>query len=337
MAVLDFDKFTRQKHAPLPAQAFAYGATLAFPIPRVGLLQGVIVTLRGTSLVLTGAANAFGYCSLARRLRLTLNSGIDLDNFSGPGYHYGIRPNLDNTFDPLPTPPNVTSTGRSAIASGQTFAVDFYIPVTPNLRDAIGLLMLQNEQTLATLNFECETQANIAGTTLTFTGTPSVTVYPVWMTLPARQEDMPDLSMLHQILEETTTIAAVGDAPYVWPRGNIYLQMLHLVTANVAGLSTATFTDSFSRSRIVVNQSDTLYDYDIPSLDVRTSTQLGQARIVGTIPFNFMASAGLGMYDKPRDTIDSANYTDLRTLITSTIAAGTIFHIRRQLVPLGGA
>jgi len=268
---------------------------------------------------------------------LTLNSGIDLFNVSGIGYHYGLAPSLDNVFNPLPTPPNVTAGPRTAITA-VSFAVDFVIPVAPNLRDALGLLMLQNEQTLATLSVTGAPAATMNSAAVTFSTAPTVTCYPEWFTLPPRAEDMPDLTQLHQILEESVDVSSVGDFTYVWPRGNIYLQMIHLVDGGTA-IANAAPSDSFwNRFRVRVNQSDFLYDFDVPLLDTVAAITDGTARLAGRLPLNLMGSAGLQMYDQARDVIDSADYTDLASVITlqTLTTAATVYSIRRQLVPLGG-
>ncbi len=51
------------------------------------------------------------------------------------------------------------------------------------------------------------------------------------------------------------------------------------------------------------------------------------------IPIDLMSSAGLGLYDRVRDTINSALVTSLDSVITAT-GAGTLFTMRRQLVNL---
>jgi hypothetical protein len=48
---------------------------------------------------------------------------------------------------------------------------------------------------------------------------------------------------------------------------------------------------------------------------------------------DFLSMSGLGNYGSGRDLLDSRQLTDLASIITAN-AAGTLFTVKRQLVPL---
>ncbi len=324
---------TRRKVTTLPTQAWVAGSTLTFPLPRVGLLARIYLAIRGSyTSTAASTVSAFGFSSVIRRTRVNINSGIDVFSVSGPGYAYLVA--RTSTWQ-----------GRSAMVLGQ-FNIDQIIPIAVNLRDPVGLIMLQNEQTLVTLNVDCETQANSAGAGAGSTvNAVAITPYIEWFTVPSDTKNWPNLNNIHQILEDQVPIGAAGLVQYNWPRGNTYLSMIHGVTANTAALAATGFVDTALTTgsiQIRQNQSDFIQSTDlqtnqtvvmIPFLDMIHGLTRGTNRITGVIPFDLMSTAGLGFYDQMRDVINSALVTDLASVMTFN-ATGTLYSVRRQLVPL---
>lgn len=312
---------TRRKVTQLPPVTKPTGGGVGniVNLPRVGLLSHLYLNITGSISGTLSAPNSLGLSSIISNISLNINSGIALYSISGAGYNYLLRPRLDFEDDPVPQ-----SQARNAVTTG-SFNIDMILPIAVNMRDAIGLIMLQSEQTLVTLNVTFASDASVAtGATVTC----SVVPYVVWFTVPANQQDWPNLNVAHQILEDQTTVPASGQFAYNWQRGNIYLQTIHGLGFGVSG------ADDFSHSQLRTNQSDYLYDADIPLYTIESNFIMnGQQRLLGTIPYDFMGSSGLGMYDNTRDVIDSSQLTDLATVITAT-SSGTLYTVRRQLVPI---
>lgn len=316
---------TRRKVTQLPpiTKPTGGGAAAIVNLPRVGLLQAIYLRITGSVAGTLSAQNAFGFSSIIQNITLSVNSGISLFSMSGAGYNYLLRPYLSLGGDPNPE-----STARTAITA-TTFNLDMVIPVAMNARDPLGMIMLQSEQTLLTLNTTFTADATVAtGATVTCNITP----YVVWFTVPANQKDWPNLSVAHQILEDQQSIAATGQFTYNWQRGNIYLQTVHGLGFGVSG----TGADTFSHAQLRVNQSDYIYDDDPGLFDMESNFfTIGQTRLPGVIPFNLIGTSGFGAFDTTRDTIDSSQLTDLATVLTAT-GTGTLYTMRRQLVPIGG-
>lgn len=316
-----FDNATRRKIVQLTTQSKPTGGgTVTFQLPRTGLLARVYLKIRGTVSGTVTTANALGFSSIIRRVRLTANSGIDVFNMSGAGYHYLYHNMQEDEHDVAPQ-----SDGQVAVTA-TTFNLDMVIPIQINQRDPVGLIMLQSEQTVLTLTVDFEADSGVVlsgGGTLVATVTPYLELF----TVPVDSADWPPLNMVHQTLEDATAVAATGEFTYTWPRGNTYLQVIH-------GLGYGhTPSDDVDRVQVRLNQSDYLIDVDVDWFDLERNYSAGTPRNIGQFPIDLMGSAGLGMYDKMRDTINSALVTDLATVLNAT-ATGTLTTVRRQLVML---
>jgi hypothetical protein len=320
---MSFAQNTRRKvlNLGLRQKAAASPNPLVWDIPKTGLLAGIYVNITGTIAGALGALNPLGKASIVRRVRLIANSGIDLINISGPGYHYLLRDNLEGYADPVPQ-----SDARAVVAAA-AFDVSMYLPITINSRDPLGLFMLQNEATLLQLSIEFETDASVAvNAVVTANVTPFIEVF----TVPARTEDWPPLNIIHQIVEETRAIPAAGMFEYKWPRGNTYAQVLH-----AAGIASAAPADNWTTAALVVNQSDVLWSVTPGGLGMEYSRSHGRVRLLGTIPIDLLGTSGLGCFGSARDMLYSAMVTEISTQINA-VAPGTFYTLRRQLVALKG-
>lgn len=319
-----FNDATRQTYTQLPALTRpAGGGITRVDLPRAGLLARILLYVTGTVSAATGTLNPFGFSGILNNVRLALNNNQDVWNMSGPQFHYGARQQLDNTFDPLPQ-----TNGRTAISA---IAFDISLIINPmiNLRDPIGLLVLQSEQALATLFVNWETDANVAATSLTFSTTPTAVPYLEWFTVPDNEASFPDFSILHRWMAETQQIAASGTFTYNWPRANVYIQMIHGIA-----LTGASFAANYTSLKVRVNQSNYILDVDQNFLTMRQPLIRGIQNLTGMIPIDLLSTSGLGVYDVLRDEIDSSRITDLATVLVTTGGAGTLHAIRRELVPL---
>lgn len=318
---MSFDANTRRRIIQLAQQAKpAGGGIVNFQLPRTGFLARIYLAIRGSITGTLTAPNPLGRASIVRRVRLTANSGVDTFNVSGAGYHYLLREYVDLERDAVPQSNALTAVGTGA------FNLDMVIPVGVNKRDAVGLLMLQSERTLMTLQVDFEADATVAtGATVSATVTPYLELF----TVPADQANWPPLSVVHQILEDQQSVPAAGTFTYHWPRGHVYLQLLHGLGIGIPG------SDLFTRVNVRVNQADFIQATDVVYLDIERAFSAGTTRLAGTIPIDLMGSSGMGMYDKSRDTINTRLVTDLATVIEAT-ASGTLYSVRRQLVTLEG-
>jgi hypothetical protein len=314
---------TRRKILPLTGavtRPVGGGTFGPLTLPKTGLLARIYLALRGSVAGTLTVPNGLGFSSIISRMRIQANSGIDIFNVSGAGYHYLLRNSLESEYvDPVGQ-----STGTTAVTA-TTFNLDAVIPIALNMRDPTGLIMLQNEQTIVNLFIDWLADASVAsGATVTLTtGDAFLEVF----TVPPDPKDWPPLNVIHQCLEDQQQIAAAGDFPYYWPRGNTYVGVYHGAGIGAAG------SDLFNRFAVRVNQSDYLQSTPADFLDMEYRLQKGRVRPAGGIFVDLLATSGLGCYGLARDMFNSALVTDLASVITATGAA-TLFTVRRQLVVL---
>jgi hypothetical protein len=296
------------------------GASTPLEFPRTGILSAVHVLVTGSISGTLSSPNPGGMASIIRRARLVVQGGQDLVNVSGVGYHYLYRPWIDMGLE------SQASQSAYAAVTATTFDVSMIFPIQVNQRDHAGLFNLQNEQTLMTLNLDFEADATVAtGATVTAT----TKVYADIFTLPPDPKDRPDMSFIHQVLEDQKAISAAGIHNYEWPRGSIYLRMLHGLGLGQSG------SDLWSAFQVKRNESDVLVDYqDTVEMDKSYNfLHGGAARKPGTMFWSGIDHSGLGAYGMARDTIDSARLTNIKSFFTAT-GAGTLYAVRDTLLDL---
>jgi hypothetical protein len=315
-----FQNATRRKLMKLETLTKGTSNPLQWDIPKAGYLAGIYLDISISIAGTLSAPNALGVASAVRKVRLFANSGIEFVNLSGAGYNYLLRDFFEHYVDPVPM-----SNARDAVTTGAK-KLHMWIPFTINSRDEIGLFPLQNEQTTVVLQVEFETDAIVAtGATITGTVTPMVEVF----TVPPNEKDRPAISLIQSIVEDSKVISGAGDYSYRWPRGSHYLQVLH-----GAGINQAP-ADSWSAAKLLANKSDYLADFTPELIGMEYSRFHGTVRRLGHIPIDLMGTSGLGMFGSTRDIINSANLTELETLLTLT-GALTLYTVRRMLVPIVG-
>lgn len=319
---------TRRRFLPLETKSVSSGGAdrLIWNLPKSGILSSIYLKARVTVTGTLSNQNPLGGAAIIDRVRVNVNSGVDLINLTGPGYHYGIA-YLLNEYGLGAVSPNA----QAAIAANTTYVLDLWLPIAVNNRDPIGMVLLQSEQVAVQLVVETLAAGQVAtGATLSGSVTPYLETY----TVPADPGDLPPLNIAHQILEETTGITATGDFTYYWPRGGQYLAIIHML-----GIAAGGGTDKWSQCRIRVNQSDTIEVHEPATQDFLFSLNVTGAgtglavRPKGVMLLDFIGTSGLGTYGLARDMINSALVTDIATVITVT-ATDTLRTIRRQLLPL---
>lgn len=354
-----FNQNTRRRNAPaisLTRPALG-GFTSHFEISPVGLISRLWISVRGTLSSLGGGTLAgrglLGQCAWIKNIRIYANNGPDVFNISGEGYHYLLRPCMDAFGDVHPQ-----SNARNGITT-TAVNLDMVVPLSQNLRDALGIWLVQTQQVLLSGDITWAPDSDImTGTTGSVFGaansTPLVAnIYPEWFTLPKDPADMPNTTSIHRIIEEQETIPSLG-ASYEkkWLKGNIYQRMLHGITNKtnagfLASGSTDPLTTALNAIQLRVNQADYLHAHGTDFLDMVTpffragaapatypaTNGTSNTRIVGTYPFDFMGSSGYGSYGVQRDPIDTSEITDISTLFaTSGSGAATLYSVREEVI-----
>lgn len=325
---MPFTDKTRRKVIQLAQQGIAGvagGNTFSWDIPKTGLLAGVYVhAFVDTSAAGWAAGHAKGVCQAIRRVRLVANSGIDLVNITGSGLNF-FRWYQEDYKDATPA-----WAGDTVPVAAATYNLNFFLPVTINRRDPLGMFMLQNEATLLQLQIETVDAVTLGGAASLYDDLhfqPYIEVFSV----PQDVKDWPPLNVIHQLVEETRLAAGAGQFRYAWPRGNTYAQVIHILDTGAA----TDFSDNFTTLQLVVNQSDVLWNGNPDLLNMEFGQSHGIARPVGLAAIDFLGSSGLGAFGSARDMLYSAMVTEIESVFTIA-AAGQLTTVRRQLVALKG-
>lgn len=315
---MPFQTATRRMIVPASALAKGVMTPLRWRLDKSGILAGIYLKIRGE---ITGALadlNPLGKCSVVREVRLVANSKVDIFHMSGPQYHWIVRDMLEHYVDV-----GAHTDARAAVAAA-TFILDMWIPVSINGRDMPGLLMLQNESTEVVLTVDFEADANVATNAVV---TATVQPFLELFTVPADDENLPPLNVVHTLIGETTVISGAGAWDHYWPRGNTYLGMYYGLGHGVAG------ADGWSQILVKAAGNQTFLDAIPITLDMDFTRFHGRARPAGVFHVDMLGSTGLGSYGSARDVAYSQNITNLKSVITAT-GAGTLNHVRRELVTL---
>lgn len=296
------------------------GSSTPLALPRTGVLARLYVNIAGAIAGVVAGPNALGMAAVVNRCRVTAQGGQDLINVSGEGYHYLYRRCIDSGRDPI-----ADQTAYNVVAVAP-FDVSMIFPIQVNMRDHAGLFNLQNEQTLVTVNLDWRLD-----TALSAAGVVSATtqVFADIFTLPDNPKDRPDMSFIHQVLEDQNTIAGAGQVPYEWPRGSIYLRQLHGLGIAQAG------ADGWTSYQVKRNESDVIVDDQSPLIASKAYGLIhqGLSRFPGTFQWSGVDYSGLGSYGLARDTIDSSRLTNIKTFVAAS-GAGTLYSVRDTLLDL---
>lgn len=324
---MSWEMATRLRSIVLPSLTRPQGGGITrIDLPKVGILNKLYLGITGS--IASGglsALSAYGKSSIVSRVRLSLNSGVDLINISGPGYAWLLRDFINDYRDP-----GVDTDARSVVATGN-YDVSMVLPVAINDRDPLGLVMLQNEMTLASLEVTWAADAAVA-TGITAASFPG-TVVPImeYFEVPSKREDWPRFDVLHTVLEDNQTVSAAGELVYQIPRGASLLGVYHLAPTN--GITTA---------RLRAQQGNIIYDTVANSRAQEFQLTHGRTAVLaGAITGNgkrvlwdFMGTDALGALGSIRDVIDTRGLTDIASVLQMG-GADTLTTVRRQLVSLG--
>lgn len=295
------------------------GVATPLNLPRTGILARLFLDITGSIAGSLSNPHAGGMAAIINRARVTAQGGQDLFNLSGLGYHYLYRPFIDFGRDIL------SSASPYAAVTATTFDVSMLFPIQVNGRDPAGLFMLQNEQTLVQIALDWTADATVAtGATVTATAK----VYADLFTVPPDPRDWPDVGLIHQVQEDQLVVSGSGDQIYEWPRGSIYLRMIHGAGIAQSG------SDAWSKALVRRNESDIILDYeDTVIADKRWELDhYALARKPGVIAWDGLGYSGLGSYGLARDTVNTRNLTNIKSTVTFT-GASTLYSVRDTLLP----
>lgn len=335
---MGFLEQTRQNLREAGRLDYASAGISQLALPRVGYLSKIHLHVTGTMTVTPGTGSATlsekGPYALIRRLRYQIGSGTELFNCSGYGSY------LVDRHSKLQYKPDDGETSasfaaqlyRAGVASGAN-SWDFFltIPITPNERDLVGLILLQAEGTVTNLLIEWQTAGGATAdfpVVLTGNATASFSgraeIYLETFTVPAELENQPPLDRVHQVIERIDPISSVGDLSIKLLEENTYLRIVHSVE-----IDGALSTDAIEKMQLRYNVTDVPYA-------IEKTMKLYLQRRAYTLDFpkgmfhHDFFDQGYPNYGGDRDLVAASGLAELESILT--IASGTSLGSNNNLV-----
>lgn len=340
-----FAQATRQNMQMLPSQSGAASSVISFTLPKVRLLSKIRLYVSCVLTAVEASATAvtpapFAPYSLLKRVEVSVNNGFAPFITDGKGlYFYNLLRNFGDTVKPYTT----ATTGRqrnrmglvSAATTGAANTVQFVVdlPITLNDRDPIGLILLQNEETVVSVNITLGTAADLAPAASGFTfSIGNVTITPMIETfsIPSIPEAFPDLSILKLYQSTSKTIAGAGEVTLPLKVGLNYRKLLVYLEDASGGEADSDLSGDIE---LVMNQADIPYRIKPQVLAAINQEQYGCVLPNGLFVFDFSSGMGLANYGGGRDYIDTERLTEFWVRLQAA-AAGTITAYSEMLAQL---
>ena len=339
-----FSHMTR-KHLQVdaPVSGVADGR-ISFVLPQSRLLASTMLmveaTLTATHATLTTyTPGAFAPYSLIRQLRIETNNGFTPVRLSGRSIYFeSLLSHQASVFVPtmVGNARDIAVQGVVSSAGGAANRVRFCVDLENvlNDRDPVGLILLQNKETVVTVTVDFDTIASIAPPAAGFTfALSAITVTPMVKTysIPAVAEAFPDLSILKLVQEQVQTIPGAGVQTVKLPTGTTYRKLAFFLT-DAAGAGIPDFNIP-GDLELVLNQADTPYRIRPSQLSALNTVHYGMTLPVGLFVFDMSAFMGLPNFSGARDYIDTERLTEfwLRFNAPSAGSVTVIYEILSQL------
>lgn len=327
---MGFNESTRQNIREAGRADYAAGQSSVLSLPRVGYLGKAHIIVNGTMTITPGTGTATlsekAPWNLFRRIRYEIGSGTTLFSTSGWGaYLVDLRSKLG--YDPDNNGGVDSGSGGeiySAAANAGANDWDFglTIPITPNDRDILGMILLQGEGTVTQFNLEWSNAGGAThdfpivltgNATAAFTGTAKLVLET--FTVPAALENQPPLDRVFQTLETVNPIFSVGENAIKMMEENSYLRIIHSVELN-GRLN----TNDVEKMRLRYNITDVPYE-----LDLDTMLYLERRRYTRDMPKGVfvweMFDQGYPNYGGDRDILAAGGLAELESMINVTAGA----------------
>jgi len=330
-----FAMATRQNIQLVASKTGAVSSTVSFELPKARLLSRLFVEVKTT--VSATHASKTDYVShqdspfnFLSKVQVNLNNGFSPFDISGKAlYAY----NIANRGIPVMT--RATSGNGSVVqglTAGSTAVVNTVrilaeLPVAVNQRDPIGYILLQNPETLCTVDVQLGALADLAPASTGYTfaiGTITVNLYAETFSIPAIPEALPDLSILKVVHEKTESVIA-GENTIKLPVGLTY-RKLFMIQYDATPTRELT-SDITGTIDLILNQADYPYRVQSTMLSEMNSDMYGGAMPDGIYCFDFSAMQGQRNLSGGRDYIDTESLTEFWLRFTSgTVGTVKVFY-----------
>ncbi len=335
-----FARLTRKQTTMLPSIAGAASSRISFDVPKVRLGQKlyleVTAALTATHASLTSYSPAdFAPFTLIDHIKVSMNNGWNPVDLSGQALYFWNLINSDivkMTRAASGRGPNVQGVTSSSGGTANTIKFLVEIPWMLNERDVIGFLMLQNQQSLVTVNIDFASAAALHDGTSGFTySLANIVVTPMVVTfsLPADQQYWPDVSIIKIAQEFNQPVTGAGNQSVTIPCGTTYRRLMFYITDSSGGEADSDISGNFT---LMINSNDTHREIKPSILAAENAKQFGGALPAGLYIFDF-SDQGQPGYGGSRDYVNTEQLTKYEFRFTAA-GAGNVQVVTEELQKL---
>lgn len=325
-----FAQATRQTHQTLPTKrAEGEQSTLVFEIPKARLLSKIILeveavaTLKSTTGTI--AKDAMSPYGVLRRISLDLNNGFSPFIVSGKDmYLYSLNRLNPDVLNAQTNDRGANYVENAATVAGKDARIKFQVvlPVTLNDRDAVGLVLLQNQETSVSLTVDVGVlkdayKLNAANTDDVVFKSLSITPLVETYTVPPAEIARPDLSVLKIVQSKADSFAGNGQNVIKLNTGTIYRKLV-MYFEDEAG-NPLKDSDFNGNLELVFNTADVPISIKPSILAAKNHADLGFPLPVGVFVFDW-SNQGIPNLGGTRDYIDTERLTEFWVRFSTTKA-----------------
>ena len=338
----NFKQLTRRNWQNLGSKTIANtGGSAIFELPRARLLAACRIMIDATVTVTHAASTAptpadLAPYSLVKKINLNLNNGFAPVELTGQSA-YIVNATLKAAQAAAATSGRGNAVlGLTSSAGGTANVLHLVIDVPSELnpRDPVGLILLQNVDTLANLEVQTGAIGDVFPAAGGFTfvlGTVTVTVMTDTFSIPADPSAVPDISILKSYKGRTEAMQA-GENIVKLPVGQTYRKLWFTIrNSSAVRLGDANIT---SPIELVLDQNETPYKVAPKFIAADNAASYDGTLPDGIYVFDF-SDNGIPNLGSSRDLIDTQRITEFWLRFTSD-TAGTVEYGYELLSRLAG-
>ena len=311
-----FQLATRQNYQMLAQQTVYSGASnMRFELPKTRFLSKFLIQIKAKLKIkhaseTTVPVDEFTPYKLIQSLNLDLNNGWKPYDIGGRQLALlnAIRLNPSIVFPQSTNPSGYCYLPElTASPTGAENEISFHVelPVTTNDRDTMGIILLQTQDMLCTLNINYANGNamvdNAAGYEVQIS---EISTKVLWesFSVPGTPLAYPDISVMKIVNSRTEMFTGSGANTLRLPTGTVYRKLAFYITDEHG----VPFEDDDFTSDLMLtfNQTDTNYAVDASCFRALNELQLGYALPKGCFVFDF-SNNGVPNYGGTRDFIDT--------------------------------
>lgn len=330
----NFSLVTRQYIQTMPQVIFAEGQTVGFQMNKARFLQKIYLQINGTfkaahATKTTFTKSVFDKFNIIKQLRLSVNAGFNPYQISGA--MLALKNKIDSfKSNLLDTDVYKTELLENVVSvAGATNKIRFTLemPCTVNDRDAIGLIMLQDEQTIVQLQMDCDTLVAALMTDIdVVTSAVNITITPIIesYSIPSIPTAIPDYTILKMVNQMVLNVVSAGDMTIPLQTALTYRKLFLYIASD------AEFTPmadaNIAAFKLAFNQANTPYSVTADFVRYKNKKDYQGSLPVGCYCFDF-SEQGIANMGGAKNYIDTERMTQFDLTVSFANITGNTNYV----------